>query len=319
MSYSTMPQLGPTKTPAVIKHLMIWTAVIALFSAAIQPIVDQFGLFPGPQNLLSLSWWGLRNLYLWQPFTYLFVQSISSYGITFYFLISLFFNIYLLWVLGTAVVELVGKWAFLRFYFFCGIAAGLICLLCMPLIGQYAVLAGAAPALLALLTVWSMAFPESEVLLFFLIPLKAKWLVTGLMGAIILVSLSQLDFPGLILYVSGIVLGYTYAVIAWGWRGPFSCAQGIDSWLSAVGLRLRRYFRLPQWLHSKKKAGDNVSPSQTKIVDIGTGKKLSDDDAFVDEMLAKISKSGERSLSWSERRRMQQISERKMKERGQSK
>lgn len=53
----------------------------------------------------------------------------------------------------------------------------------------------------------------------------------------------------------------------------------------------------------------------SKIVDIQTGQQWSsNDDAFIDSMLTKISKHGEASLTPSERRRMQNISERKMKE-----
>jgi len=51
------------------------------------------------------------------------------------------------------------------------------------------------------------------------------------------------------------------------------------------------------------------------VIDMNTGKPLDDDDAFVDAMLAKISKQGENSLSWSERRRLNLISERKMQNR----
>lgn len=334
MSYSTIPQIGPIKTPPVIKHLIIWTCIISLLSAAIQSIFDQFGLFPGPQSLLSLSWWGLKNYYLWQPISFLFVQSMSFSGITFFYLISLFFNMYILWILGTALVELVGSRAFLRFYFFCGIVAGMASLLFLALLGKAALFAGAAPAIIAILTAWSMAYPESEILLFFLIPIKAKWIVSGLLAAIILVSLSQWDLSDLVLYLFGIVIGYGYAVIAWGLRSPFPVTQRIDSVLSAISLRLRRYLHFPQWLKfrffkgketAKEKENtqingtdsqsrtSNTSTPSSKIVDISTGKKLSDDDAFIDDMLAKISKHGERSLSWSERRRMQQISERKRK------
>ena len=52
---------------------------------------------------------------------------------------------------------------------------------------------------------------------------------------------------------------------------------------------------------------------ESKIVDIKTGKTVLDDEAFIDEMLAKISRYGEKSLSWQERDRMRQISEKKMK------
>lgn len=310
-----LSQWGPLVTPPTIKHLIIWTCVLVVLSAVIQSISDQFGLSPGPIQLFSFSWWGINNLYIWQPLTFLLIQPYSSSGVTFFSLISLFFSMYMLWILGTAIYELVGRRAFLRFYFICGIAAGIFALLMMPLTGKYAMLAGSAPAILALLTAWSMAYPETEIVLFFLIPIKAKWIMAGLAGAILLITFSQWDIASLFLYLSAIFFGYVYACLAWGWRSPFLITQRMDSLLATLGLGLRRYITVPQWLKfNKGKSQPSSSTTENKVIDIGTGAPPANDDAFVDQMLSKISKHGERSLSWSERRRMQQISERKRKE-----
>lgn len=316
-----LQQWGPLTTPPTIKYLIIWTCVLAILSAVIQSIFDQFGLSPGPLQLFSLSWWGLGNLYLWQPLTYLFVQPYSSSGITFFSLISLFFSMYILWLLGTTIYDLVGKKAFLQFYFICGIGAGILASLMMLLFGNYSMLAGSAPAILALMTAWSMAYPETEVVLFFLIPVKAKWLVSGLIVTTLLISLSQWDIGNLFLSLSAIFLGYTYACFSWGWHSPFPLTQKLDSALASLGLKLLKYNFIPEWLKFKSKKNQPSSPlspssslGSSKIVDIGTGAPPATDDDFIDQMLAKISKYGERSLSWSERRRMQQISERKRKE-----
>jgi membrane associated rhomboid family serine protease len=281
----------------------------------IQSVFDQFGLSPGPLQLFSLSWWGIDNLYLWQPLTFLFVQTYSSSGITFFSLITLFFLMYMLWTLGTAIYELVGKGSFLQFYFVCGIAAGISALLIMPITGKYAMLAGSTPAILALLTAWSMAYPDTEVLLFFLIPIKAKWIMSGLAGAILLITLSQWDIASFFLYLSAIIFGYVYACFGWGWHSPFPLTNSIDSALAALGLKLRRYNVIPKWLNFNKNKTSSSSPTaQEKVLDINTGAPPSNDDIFIDNMLAKISKDGEHSLSWSERRRMQHISERKREE-----
>lgn len=309
-------QWGPINTPSTIKHLIIWTCVIAILSAILQSIFEQFGFTPGPLQLLSLSWWGISNLYLWQPLTFLFVQPYSSAGVTFFSLISLFFSMYMLWILGTAILELVGKGAFLRFYFICGIAAGLAALFIMPLTGKYAMLAGSTPALLALLTAWSMAYPETEVLLFFLIPVKAKWIMAGLTGAMLLIAFSQWDIGSFFLYLASILFGYMYACVAWGWHSPFSFTGPLDSALATLGLRLRRFHIGSKWIpFNRKDTKESLDrDAKNKVIDIGTGAPQMSDEVFIDQMLAKISQYGERSLSWSERRRMQQISEKKRKD-----
>lgn len=306
MAYATLPSVGPGVTSPIIKRLLIWTTVIALLSEAIQTLFNQFGLPYGPQDLLALSWWGISNGYVWQPITYLFTQSPIHNGITFSSLVSLFFNMYLLWVLGAHLVEVRGKGPFLRLYFISGALAGLISVLLMPVTGQYAVLAGATPSILALLTVWSMAFSETEILLFFLIPIKAKWMIASILGVVILMALSQWDISHFILDISAIFIGYLYAAIGWGWPSPFEFTHSMDSACASLGLRISRY--LPKW--AKPKSTRTGNP---KIIDINTQTPLNNDEAFVDAMLAKISQKGEHALSWSERRRLNQIAERKMK------
>lgn len=306
MSYFSSTTWGPLSTPKVIKWLIIITCITATASAAIQELFDLFIIFPGPQNILSLSWWGLKNGFIWEPLTFLFVQD-APQGLTLSFFFILAFNMYILWIIGTNVAQAIGDSAFLRLYFSAGIGAGLITLLIMPLTNQYEMIAGLTPALLAVVTVWAMAFPETEIWLFFLIPFKAKWIVAGAVGILVLIALTHLQIPLLVLYLSAVAIGYAYAGIAWGWSSPFPITQKFDAWLARSGLSMRRH--TPHWL-SKGKKTENIS--EGKIIDITDAQPIKDDDAFVDAMLAKISKHGEESLSWSEKRRLQGISERKM-------
>lgn len=305
MSYSTISSLGPTSTPPTLKKLIIFTTVVTLLAAMVQILLDRFNIAPGPIDFLSLSWTGMSNGYIWQPLSYLFIQDTSPNGISIFFLLTLGFNMYLLWILGTAIIEMKGKNQFLALYFTAGILAGLVAFGMMPLTGNYSRLAGNGPSILALLTVWSMAFAEAEMMLFFLIPIKAKWLVTGILAVVFLTTFSHWDLTNLCLYVAAVLAGYFYAALVWGWRSPFAFTKRFDAWLLQLGFRLRRY--LP-------KGKGNQSPNKDKIIDIQTGKSLEKDDAFVDAMLAKISRHGEDSLTWSERRRLKQISEKKSKD-----
>lgn len=308
MNYATFSSWGPGTTPVTIKRLIIATCVLTLLTVTLQALFDYFNLFPGPHIVLSLSSWGLKKWFIWEPLTFLFIQD-ATHGLSLSFLITLFFNMYLLWVIGTPVLELIGNGPFLRLYFISGIAAGLLTILCASLFGQYAMLAGATPSILAVLTVWSLAFPEAEILLFFLIPIKAKWLVLGIVGLVLLTAITQFDFAYFFLYLFAVAIGYGYATIAWGWHSPFPHTQRFDSLMATLGLRLRSY--LPHW-----KRRSNIrqeAKDKDKIVDINTGTRIVDDDAFVDAMLAKISKYGEEALSWSEKQRLQKISEKRKK------
>lgn len=302
----TFSSWGPGSSSPIIKRLIFFTSLIATLSATLQSIFEHFTLFPGPQSIISLSWWGIGNWFLWQPLTYLFTLD-SAYSLSFTFFINLVFTMYVLWIIGTPLIDLIGKRPFMRLYFISGIAAGLIALASMPLTGQYTFLAGPTASILAVITVWSLAFPEAEILLFFLIPVKAKWLVATIIALVLLNTLSQWNLSYFVLYLFGILIGYGYATIAWGWHSPFPHTQRMDRALAAFGLKLRQY--TPHW---KRRANIQKENKKEKIVDIKTGKRpLDDDDAFVDAMLTKISKHGEQSLSWSERRRLDQIAEKK--------
>ena len=90
MPYSTY-HFGPAYTPLIVKRLIIITCLITLTSALLNPIFTKFLEMPGLQEYLSLSWWGLSNFFIWQPFTHLFVQNTALNGVTFFFLIALFF------------------------------------------------------------------------------------------------------------------------------------------------------------------------------------------------------------------------------------
>jgi len=287
----TQSRLGPESTPDVIKYIIITTITISIGSAFTNEIFRWLFSIPGPQEFLSLSWWGLSQLFLWQPLSFLFVQVSGMAGITIHFLINLAFQMYLLWVMGTNIFEHLGKKHFLKIYFGSGVLAGLVTVLLSGLIGFYPVLEGPSPAIIGLAIVWLLLNPESEILLFFLIPVKAKWLIAGILGAILLINLSQMNLVNLLFYLTGACFAYIYGVVTCHLRSPFPETHAFED-------------RIRGWGGSGK----------GKIIDFRTGQEVSQsDEQFVDEMLEKIAKKGEGSLTWRERSRMQKISEKKAK------
>lgn len=302
MRYKTETSWKPGSTPKTISYLIAITAIISAGCGLIQNIYSYFFGFPGPQDLLTLSWWGLGQYYFWQPLTYLFVQDLSLQGITLGFMITLLFEMYILWVMGSIVYEHLNKRAFLLFYFLSGMIAGLLALLMSLAEGSTVTLAGPIASLMAILTLWTMLHPESEVYLFFFIPLKAKWLLAGVLGTMLLISFSQVNFVYVVLYLVGALSGYFYGILGKNLRGPFIAWHDFEDRLTDTFIKLQNFF-----LRQHK-----IVP-KSKIYDFDSGENLDSDEKFIDAMLEKISKQGEKSLSWNERRRMQKISERKSK------
>lgn len=308
MTYTTQYGLGPGSTPNPIKQLIWITCIVSIFAAFLNNIFLNFLNSNGPQQILSLSWWGLGQWYIWQPVSYFFIQTSGAFGVSLIFFFELLFNMYILWIMGSVLVERVGSSPFLRFYFICGIAIGLITLFLMPVLGQYTSLAGTTPLILGIMTAWTMLHPESELLLFFVLPVKAKWIIVGMIVVTFLINISNLNFINLFFYILGPFICYLYAVSVWGLQSPFSFTHFIDSKLGKLGNRIRSLF-------TKKEGSQMEVNTKDKIIDFHTGQTVMDDDRFMDAMLEKISKHGEKSLSWSERNRMKKISEKKSRHR----
>jgi membrane associated rhomboid family serine protease len=298
---TTLDLWGSETPPKAVLKILIFTVTASLLCALFSNAFTFFNLLP-PQYYLSLSKEGIQQSYLWQFFTFLFVEGGGAYGITFGFLVGLFMNMAVLWFVGGPLCEIYGNCSFYTFYFLCGLMGGCLGLIAMFFLGINGFLSGPGPCIFGLLVAWAMMNPEAELLFFFLIPIKAKWLVTGIVVGTALVCLSQVDLVHLFFYLGGAVMGYIFAVTKWDLHSPFQWMQSIDQIIRRVGNRLFSLF-------------SRSVPSKSKIVDFKTGRDVDqeDDDRFMDLMLNKIGREGEKALSRKEKQRMREISERKAK------
>jgi len=142
--------------------------------------------FVGLNNFL-LGYFGLRpvsifnSLAVWQFVTYLFLH-----GDFFHIL----FNMLALWMFGRDLEEAWGRDRFLRFYFFCGVGAGLCVFLANYLLpwgdpGKLTI--GASGAVYGILIASAIMWPTRVVYFNFLFPIQMKYLVI-IYGAIAFIS-----------------------------------------------------------------------------------------------------------------------------------
>ena len=82
-----------------------------------------------------------------------------------------------LWMFGSELEHVWGQKRFLQFYTASVIAAAVTHLIVMPLLQSAAPMIGASGGVFGLLLAFAMLFPNRTILLFFVIPMKAKWLV----------------------------------------------------------------------------------------------------------------------------------------------
>lgn len=154
-------------------------------------------------------WFGLQpyavvhRLYLWQLVTYLFLH-----GGFFH----IFFNMFALWMFGPDLEQLWGDSEFLKFYFLCGVGAGVFDVVLNSFWGSsFAITIGCSGALYGLLLAFGMTYPNRPIFIWFIIPIKAKWFVL-IIGAI--EFFSEISGPGSnvshLAHLGGMLVAYLY-------------------------------------------------------------------------------------------------------------
>jgi membrane associated rhomboid family serine protease len=152
------------------------------------------------------------RLELWRLVTYLFLHGSITH---------ILFNMLALWMFGKDVESAWGTQRFLKFYFLCGIAAGVCVVVLNYLFGSPAsITIGASGAIFGLLVAFGMMYPDVTVLLSFLFPIKAKYFVM-IIGAITFLSSFQAN-TGVsnFAHLGGLVFGFVYMKARWGAGAP---------------------------------------------------------------------------------------------------
>ncbi len=147
--------------PTAVKHLLIINVLVFIGTIAL----ERKGFF-GITNALAL--WSVQSghFQLWQPLTYMFMHASIDH---------IFFNMFALWMFGCILENFWGTKRFLIYYLVCGLGAAAVNLLVAP--GGPTV--GASGAVYGILLAFGMMFPNEQIYLYFLLPIKAKWFVIG--------------------------------------------------------------------------------------------------------------------------------------------
>jgi membrane associated rhomboid family serine protease len=117
---------------------------------------------------LVMALWPIGpNFMPWQVMTYAFLHGSFAH---------LFFNMLGLWMFGSELERVWGDRRFLQFYAASVLAAAATQLIVTALTGAEYPTIGASGGLFGLLLAYAMTFPNRTILLFFVIPMKAKYL-----------------------------------------------------------------------------------------------------------------------------------------------
>ena len=174
--------------PLVVKNLLIINGLFFLATLAFNKI-DLVDL----TDILGLHFITASKFHLYQFVTYMFMHGSFSH---------VFFNMFALWMFGSAIENHWGAKRFLLYYFITGIGAGIVQEISWAIelrevlqpqieiinfggneifskidfLNRF-VTVGASGAVYGLLLAFGMLFPNAMIYIYFLFPMKAKWFV----------------------------------------------------------------------------------------------------------------------------------------------
>jgi len=146
-----------------------------------------------------------------------------------------------------------GETEFLKFFFLCGIGAGVFDVVLTTLFASpFSITIGCSGAIYGLLLAFGVIFPDRPIFLWFVIPIKAKWFVV-IIGAI--EFFSELSGPGSniahLAHLGGMLVAFLYL------RGSGLSGRMQLSYAEWRRARLRRKFGVYMRKHESKDDPDH--------------------------------------------------------------
>lgn len=235
------------------------------------------------------------NFQIWQLITYQFMHGNFSH---------ILFNMFGLWMFGAEIENIFGSKKFLIFYLLAGVSAGLLHLFVSPLLGSTpAITIGASGSVFGVLVAFALLFPDRYIFLYFLIPVKAKYLIGFLIVFEFLAINSVESNVAHLADLGGALFGFLYILFD-----------------KNFNLELKNVFRKEYFYKKsyKNRYEDYYTPSSTTRrnddIDEIEYRDIEEEDIItqqeIDEILDKISRSGYQNLTEREKRILFEASKR---------
>lgn len=142
----------------------------------------------------------LERRQLWKVFTYMFVHGNF---------VHLALNMITFWIFGPRVERAWGSSSFTWFFLWCGLGGWFF----HYMVGGQGVLIGASAAILGVAVAYASRWPDEEVLLFAMVPMKVKWFVGFMIALNLIMMYVARDAEGgtaWAAHVGGIAAGLLY-------------------------------------------------------------------------------------------------------------
>jgi len=133
----------------------------------------------------------------WTVATYMFVHA---------WLAHLAFNMFTLWMFGPRLEHEWGTRTFVWFYLWCGVGGAIAHLV----FAQHSAVIGASGAISGVLVAYALRWPDEEVYLFGVIPMRSRWLIAAMLAMNIIFALSpgsRIDWTA---HLGGMAFGWIF-------------------------------------------------------------------------------------------------------------
>ena len=229
----------------------------------------------------------------WQLISYMFMHGDFTH---------IFFNMFALWMFGLELENLWGSKRFLIYYTICGLGAALANLFVAPFFSIVGPTVGASGSVYGILLAFGYLFPNRQIYIYFMIPLKAKYLVILYMALEVFAVASQSE-TGIahVAHLGGAVVGLIYLLITN--RKRITLFDNFKSnTYSNNSYGANTQYRPPDPPPQEKTYDAVYNDIETKDYKNEIDLKNKEIQARIDAVLDKLSKSGYQSLTEEEKR-----------------
>lgn len=177
-------------TANVVNQLIAVNVVVFILEIALArtSFVDFFGLRPG--TVVSRG-------FVWQIFTYMFLHGGFWH---------LFLNMFIIWMFGSPLESVWGSNRFLGYYFICGLGGALFSFI----FSYHTTVIGASGAGYGILLAYAALFPEAEIYVWGLLPVRARTLVIFMTVIEFVSGISGTDGIAHFAHLGGMAAGLLY-------------------------------------------------------------------------------------------------------------
>jgi hypothetical protein len=226
-------------------------------------------------------------------------------------LAHLAFNMFTLWMFGPRLEHLWGTRSFVQFYLWCGLGGAIAHLL----FAQHSAVIGASGAISGVLVAYALRWPDEEVFVFGVIPMKSRWLIAAMIGMNIIFALSPSSGIDWTAHVGGMSFGWIFLKLS-----SLGGLTRVKGWVSAVPEESedmpRAVPRNRSPMRDQARGVDEVVARSNAAVlreskplqHAPTQESLREYAASVNRVLDKISQQGIDSLTRDERQLLEEMS-----------